>query len=284
VSPDWLGAVQELSEAGRPAVLVTLAAVRGHAPREAGAKMVVSLADSGHLQTWGSVGGGNLEATAVAKAQTLLQSGSSTPELLTLQLTDRAAAEFGRQCCGGEVTLLLEPLLNALPHIAIFGVGHVGLELARCLSRLNVELHLIDSREAQLSTGRLSVLDGGPARLHVHHSPIPELTLHDLPAGSHLVIMTHDHAEDAALCDAALRRPDLGFVGLIGSKVKWLRFREQLKAVGHSEADLERITTPIGTLGVSGKAPAVIALSVAAQLLQVMEQRPVQRSAVKTRV
>ena len=274
MSPAWLGAVQKLSEEGRPAVLITLVAVRGHAPREAGAKMVVSLDDTGAAETWDSVGGGNLEATAVRKARILLKNGSSTPELFTLQLTDRAAAEYGRQCCGGEVTLLLEPLLNARPHIAVFGVGHVGLELARVLSRLIIELHLVDSREAQLSEERLSVLDGGPARVRVHHSPIPELTLHDLPPGSHLVIMTHDHAEDAALCDAALRRPELGFVGLIGSKVKWLRFREQLKAVGHSEADLTRITTPIGIPGVSGKAPAVIALSVAAQLLQVMERRP----------
>ena len=86
--------------------------------------------------------------------------------------------------------------------------------------------------------------------------------------------MTHDHAEDAALCDAALRRPDLGFVGLIGSSVKWIRFREQLKAVGHTEAELERITTPIGLPGIRGKTPAVIAVSVAAQLVQILEQQP----------
>jgi len=266
---NWLAALQHLTDHNEPGVLITVAAVRGHAPREAGAKMVVS-ADS----SWDSVGGGNLEATAVARAHALLLAHAQIPELLTLRLTDTAPNEYGRQCCGGEVTLLLEPLATVRPHIALFGIGHVGLELALILSRLPVHLHLTDSRAAQLAPERLSGLAAGAATLHLHPLPIPELTLPELPAGSHVVIMTHDHAEDAALCDAVLRRSDLGFVGLIGSSVKWIRFREQLKAVGHTEAELERITTPIGLPGISGKTPAVIAVSVAAQLVQMLEQQP----------
>ncbi|WP_034388795.1 xanthine dehydrogenase accessory protein XdhC [Deinococcus sp. YIM 77859] len=262
----WLDAVQALTERGEAGVLVTVAAVRGHAPREAGAKMVVS-----RTATWSSVGGGNLEATAVERARALLACGANAPELLTLRLTDRAANEYGRQCCGGEVTLLLEPLRTVRPHLALFGVGHVGFELAHLLARLEVNLHLIDSRAALLAPERLAELGTGAARLHVQHAPIPELALAELPAGSHIVILTHDHAEDAALCDAALRRSDLGFIGLIGSRVKWARFREQLRALGHSEADLARITTPIGIPGLRGKSPAIIALSVAAQLGQVLE-------------
>ncbi|MDB5046335.1 MAG: Xanthine dehydrogenase accessory factor XdhC [Deinococcus sp.] len=265
---NWLAALQQLTDHNEAGVLITVAAVRGHTPREAGAKMVVSAEC-----TWDSVGGGNLEATAVARARALLRRSLQTPELLTLRLTDSAHNEHGRQCCGGEVTLLLEPLATVRPHIAIFGVGHVGLELALILSRLPVHLHLTDSRPAQLAPGRLAGLAAGAATVHLHPSPIPELTLPELPAGSHVVIMTHDHAEDAALCDAALRRTDLGFIGLIGSSVKWIRFREQLKAVGHTGADLERITTPIGLPGIRGKTPAVIAISVAAQLVQLLEAR-----------
>ena len=263
---NWLTALNHLTQISQPGVLITVASVRGHAPREAGAKMVVS-SDA----TWDSVGGGNLEMAAVERARALIRAGVQAPELLTLRLTDSAPNEYGRQCCGGEVTLLLEPLATVRPNVAIFGVGHVGLELGLMLSRLPIHLHLIDSREAQLLPERLALLEQGAARLHIHHSPIPEMSLHDLPAGSHLVIMTHDHAEDAALCDAALRRTDLGFIGLIGSKVKWLRFQEQLKAVGHSAADLERITSPIGLSSIKGKTPAVIALSVAAQIAQVLE-------------
>lgn len=262
----WLAAVQALEQRGEPGVLVTVAAVRGHAPREAGAKMVVSRHGS-----WDSVGGGNLEATAVERARALLACGAQAPELLTLRLTDQAPNEHGRQCCGGEVTLLLEPLRTGRPSVAVFGAGHVGLALAAVLGTLDINLHLIDSRAAQLIPERLAGLTAGAARLQVHHSPIPEMALAELPAGSHLVILTHDHAEDLALCDAALRRPDLGFVGLIGSRVKWARFREQLLTAGHSPGVLTRITTPIGLPGIHGKSPPVIALSVAAQLQQVLE-------------
>ena len=259
-------------------MLVTLVSVRGHAPREAGAKMVVSARGS-----WDTVGGGNLEATAVSRARALLAAGAQAPALLTLRLNDSAPNEYGRQCCGGEVTLLLEPLATARPQVAIFGVGHVGLELALLLSRHPLHLHLCDSRPAQLEPGRLAGLAGGPASLHLHPSPIPELTLHDLPTGSHVVILTHDHAEDAALCDAALHRlktdpAALGFVGLIGSSAKWTRFRGQLRAAGHPEADIGRITCPIGAAGLRGKRPAVIAVSVAAQLLGVLEGAAASRT------
>jgi xanthine dehydrogenase accessory factor len=79
--------------------------------------------------------------------------------------------------------------------------------------------------------------------------------------------MTHDHAEDFALCDAALRLPGLGHIGLIGSSAKWTRFRTQLLQAGHDPAAVERITCPIGSAQLVGKQPAVIAVSVAAELL-----------------
>ena len=85
--------------------------------------------------------------------------------------------------------------------------------------------------------------------------------------------MTHDHAEDAALCDAALRSQHLGSIGLIGSSAKWTRFRQKLADEGHDEAAIARITTPIGLPELTGKEPATIAVSVAASLLQEFERR-----------
>jgi len=81
--------------------------------------------------------------------------------------------------------------------------------------------------------------------------------------------MTHDHAEDFALCDAALRvGQTLGGVGLIGSSIKWTRFQAQLAELGHRPDAIARITCPIGRSGITGKDPAVIAVAVAAELLQ----------------
>ncbi|GAB2602430.1 xanthine dehydrogenase accessory protein XdhC [Kocuria arenosa] len=261
---DWLDALQHLRAQGEPGVLVTVTEVRGHAPREAGAKMVVS-----GTATWDTVGGGNLEASVIERARTMLATGASTPETLTFALNEHAAVAHGRQCCGGVVSVLLEPQ-RALPVIAVFGVGHVGHELGRVLSRLPLHLHLVDSRERQLDAERLADVTDGTAQVHLHHSPVPENVLAGLPAGAHVLIMSHDHAEDFVLCDAALRRDDLGTVGLIGSRAKWSRFRGRLREEGHDDGALERITCPIGLPGIPGKAPAVIAISVAADLLRRM--------------
>lgn len=265
---DWLDALQHLRAEGAPGVLVTVTEVRGHAPREAGAKMVVAETD-----TWDTVGGGNLEATVVERARVLLATGATDPETVTFSLNEHAAVEHGRQCCGGVVSVLLEPQ-GARPVVAVFGVGHVGHELARVLSRLPLNLHLVDSREGQLAPARLADVTDGAAQVHLHHSPVPENVLAGLPAGAHVLIMSHDHAEDFVLCDAALRRDDLGTVGLIGSRAKWARFRQRLRAEGHAESTVDRITCPIGLPGIPGKAPAVIAISVAARLLQDLAGAP----------
>jgi xanthine dehydrogenase accessory factor len=259
----WLQAVERLRTERRAGVLVTLVSVRGHAPREAGAKMVVS-ADA----TWDSIGGGNVEATAVDRARALLSAGDDQPTTFTLDLSDKAVGEHGVQCCGGEVTVLLEPL-GVRPSVAIFGVGHVGLELARILARHDLDLHLIDSRTHLLRDDVLAPLADADARVHVHHEAVlPELVLAELPAGTHVLVMTHDHAEDVALLDAALRADHLGPVGLIGSSAKWSRFRATLTADGHDADAVDAIITPIGLPALPGKDPATIAVSVAAALLQ----------------
>jgi xanthine dehydrogenase accessory protein XdhC len=262
---DWLAAVTGLRQRREPGVIVTLATVRGHAPRTGGAKMVVGVHDE-----WGTVGGGNLEATAVERAREMIREDRRVPELLTLMLNDKAPAEHGVQCCGGEVTMLLEPV-TTIPSVAIFGMGHVGFELALILARHEVELTLVDSRADKVAERRIAPLADGAATLHVHHAPVPEVVMPGLPAGTHVLILTHDHAEDLALCDSALRIQGLGSIGLIGSSAKWARFTKQLIEAGHSADDLARITTPIGIAGIAAKDPAAIAVGVAADLLMRFE-------------
>ncbi len=264
----WFEAVARLRASREPGVLVTVTDVRGHAPREAGAKMVVSAS-----ATWGSVGGGNLEEEAVRRARELVASGAAAPESFTTHLSDKAPFQHGVQCCGGEVTVLLEPLA-VVPAVAVFGVGHVGLELARVLARHDLELHLVDSRPEHLSDEVLSPLADAVAAVHVHQVPVlPELVLAELPPGTHVLVLTHDHAEDLAICDAAIRADHLGPIGLIGSSAKWARFRSQLLSSGHTPETVDRIRTPIGLPGITtSKEPAAIAVSVAAELLVAFER------------
>jgi xanthine dehydrogenase accessory factor len=274
----WLRAAARLRQRREPGVLVTLATVRGHAPRRAGAKMVVAA-----NATWGSIGGGNVEAVAVERARVLLESPHAAPEMITSALSDKAPYQHGVQCCGGEVSMLLEPL-PVVPAVAIFGVGHVGLELARILARHDLDLYLIDSRPEQLAEERLSVLGDAVAAVHAHSVPVlPEIMLGELPPGTHVLIMTHDHAEDAALCDAVLRRGEFGSIGLIGSAAKWSRFQQRLADEGGFSAEvISRIKTPIGLADIGGKDPATIAVSVAADLLRRFERDPAADPAHRT--
>ena len=101
----------------------------------------------------GSIGGGNLEAEAVRRARSLLETGGTRPETFESHLSDKAPLQHGVQCCGGEVAVLLEPL-PVVPAVAVFGVGHVGLELARILARHDLDLHLVDSRAEHLTPTR----------------------------------------------------------------------------------------------------------------------------------
>jgi xanthine dehydrogenase accessory factor len=263
----WFEAVAALRTAREPGVLVTVTDVRGHAPREAGAKMVVSASS-----TWGSIGGGNLEEEAVRRARELVTSGATAPDRYVANLSDKAPFQHGVQCCGGEVGVLLEPL-RVVPSVAIFGIGHVGLELARILARHDLELHLVDSRAEQLSDAELAPLADAVAAVHAHVVPvIPELVLGELPRGTRVLVLTHDHAEDLAILDAALRCDHLGPIGLIGSSAKWTRFRQQLLASFPAEV-VDRVETPIGLPGVTtSKEPAAIAVSVAAALLAAFER------------
>jgi len=229
--------------------------------------MVVSASGS-----WDSIGGGDLEAAAIQRARAKLLEPGVRAELVESELSDRVPHEHGGQCCGGIVTLLFEPL-PVVPAVAIFGVGHVGWELARILARHDLELHLIDTRAEMLGEGRLGVLSDAVASVRLHRVPLlTEAVIAELPAGCHVLIMTHDHAEDLALCDVALKRPDLGSIGLIGSRGKWARFRRRLaQEAGHDAESFARIKTPIGLPEIRGSEPATIAVSVAADLLRTFQ-------------
>ena len=266
----WLSDAAALRESRTPSVLVTVIARQGHAPREAGAKMLVTVDAS-----YGSIGGGNLEAGAVVRARERLAAASDAgyaPETMEFRLNDKAPYDHGRQCCGGTVTVLLEPQ-PVPPAVVVFGCGHVGIELARILSRQDADLWFYDSRPAQVEALTGQVADC-PATVRVKHTMLPEAEVEDIPAGAHVLVMTHDHGEDLHLCEALLARQrdpgaqgPLGSVGLIGSSAKWSRFRRKLGDAGFTNTEVSSIQCPVGIDGLGGSHPATIAVSIAADLL-----------------
>ena len=251
-----------------PGVLVTVASVEGSGPREVGAWMAV------FPQTLvNTIGGGHLEFQAIAEARSLIGSSRQDGELVNRYALGPALG----QCCGGVVHLKFEhialldvpTLKQRLPSqakpLALFGGGHVGNALVNVLSTLPFQVQWIDSRDEIFPTEL-------PANVVSDHSEPVHAAVEALPSGSSVLIMSFSHAEDLDVVAACLKRQrlqgDLKFVGLIGSKTKWATFQHRLEAKGFSSQELAFITCPIGVDGISGKEPEVIAIAVAAQLLQ----------------
>jgi len=241
---DWLDALVAADRDAQPAVLVTVLAARGSTPREAGAKMVVVPAG-----TAGTIGGGTLEYQCEAEARTLLAGGFTGPVTRDFPLGPALG-----QCCGGHVTVLFDVVRPASLQVSLFGAGHVGKALVRLMGDLPCRVTWVDPRADALP----SVV---PRNVRVSR----DIAVGDVPSGSVVVVMTHDHALDFEIVAAALARNDLAFVGLIGSETKRARFVARLQRIGLAT---DRLVCPIGVPGIEGKEPAVVAVSVAAQLMQ----------------
>lgn len=248
------------------AVLVTVHATEGSVPREAGAWMAVDA----HGIT-GTIGGGHLEFEAIAEARRRLAGG-----LGEAVLRFALGPSLG-QCCGGVVHLKFElagaaqlaarrrALAAGHAPLALFGGGHVGKALVRVLAPLPFAVSWIDSRDEIFPADT-------PANVRCEHSDPVHAAVAGLAPGSRVLIMSFSHAEDLDVVAACLRRlrerGDLPYVGLIGSKTKWAAFRHRLEERGFHERELAQVTCPIGVPGIRGKEPEVIAVAVAAQLLQ----------------
>ena len=249
------------------AVLVTVQSTRGSAPRESGAWMAVF-----STNTVGTVGGGHLEFDAIAHARHLLHQGPG------VTVVRYALGPSLGQCCGGEVVLLFERvgmvdverlhanLARVGTPVALFGGGHVGHAVVQVMLNLPVELTWIDSRD-EIFPPELA------CQVRCEHSDPVQAAVADLLPQSRVLIMSFSHAEDLDIVAACLarhrERGDLPYIGLIGSKTKWASFRQRLRARGFSEAELAHVTCPIGVPGIADKRPEVIAVAVAAQILQV---------------
>lgn len=245
-------------------ILVTLTRAAGSTPREAGATMAVSATGAA-----GTIGGGQLEFHCLDIARAMLASGERDRDL------DIPLGPQMGQCCGGRVQVSLrratpadlamlaaheQAEAQARPAVLVFGAGHTGRALVRALAPLPLQVMLIDDRDG--------VLDGLPAAVTCIRIADPVSAIATAPPSAAHVVLTHSHALDYRLAEAALQRGDAAYVGMIGSATKRARFEAGfLRAGGRAEA-LERLTCPIGGNDVDDKRPEVIAALTAAELVR----------------
>ena len=159
---------------------------------------------------------------------------------------------------------LVDPVLAPREHLLLFGAGHVGLAIVRALAHLPCNITWVDERDDMFPRDL-------PANVSVEATDMPEALVAAEPAGASYLVMTHSHALDQRLAEAIMARPAVGWFGLIGSKTKRRQFEHRLRERGFDSARIDAMVCPIGLPGIANKAPAVIAASVAAQLLMVWE-------------
>ena len=160
---------------------------------------------------------------------------------------------------------LIDAVLAPRAHLMLFGAGHVGAAIVRALADLPCRVTWVDEREDLFPSAV-------PANVTVEATDTPEALVENAPQGTAFLVMTHSHALDLRLSHAILSRPGAhDWFGLIGSDTKRRQFEHRLRERGIIDARIDTMVCPIGLPGIEGKAPAVIAASVAAQLLTIWE-------------
>ena len=252
-----------------PHVEVILVDAHGSTPADAGARMLVT--EAGRVA--GTVGGGKVEAKAIAEALEMLQHAEAT-RFRAWNLR----ADVG-MTCGGTVKLFFESRNVADWRVAVFGAGHVTQALARVLVTLPCTLTCIDPREEWLTR-----LPDGVRAIHRPEAEVPGVA-DELPDRTQVLCMTRGHAADRPVLERIFSTVR-GFplVGVIGSAAKAATLRRELEKNG---VPPERIAfeCPIG-LPIGSNHPAEIAVSIAARLLQARDEsnpRTVADSAAKPR-
>lgn len=279
---EWLAALAEQLDLGQPQVLVSVVKTQGSTPRDSGARMWV-----GTDFIVDTIGGGHLEWKAIAHARLMLEQSKPEPRLERYPLGPALG-----QCCGGVVWLMFEYLERehacwcakiaktlahggsttrtvavhgqdvvdvwSAPHaqIVVCGAGHIGTHIVKLLGGLPFQVTWLDPRACWPDTI--------PPNVRVIQGDADDVP--DMPEHAYWLVLTHNHALDLAIIDGVFRHKSFAFLGLIGSNSKKARFVSRLSQ-RHRPELVERLICPLGVVQTSSKLPAVIAVSVVAQLL-----------------
>ena len=250
--------IVKLRRNGSQGALATIVQHLGSTPRKDNAKMLIR--DDG--SSFGSVGGGCVEAEIWSKAQEVIRSGRAT--LLSYAMTDEDAEKDGL-ICGGTVEIFIEPILSN-PQLIIMGAGHLGQAIARWAGPLGFEVCVLDDRDSFASEDRFPDAD----RLIVDSfdSGLKQLKIRK---GSFILVVTRGHRHDQMATESAIQT-EARYVGLVGSRRKIKIIVENLLEKGLPPDSFHRLYAPIG-LDIGSETPEEIAVSVMAELIALRKDR-----------
>lgn len=244
-------ALAELEQTHQSAALCTVVKTSGSTPRHSTSKMLV-YADGGIL---GTIGGGELENRVRQEALNSLQDG--LPRLLTYAMNDPSRGDAG--VCGGQVEVFVEPILPA-PMLVVIGGGHVGKAVAHLAKWLGYRVAVSDDRP------EFCTPEANPAADAFYVCPMAELPeMLDITPRTVLILTTRGSNVDVVGLPALLET-QAGYIGVIGSRKRWLTTVKELNAQGVTDEQLTRVHSPIG-LGLGAETPEEIAVSILAEVL-----------------
>jgi xanthine dehydrogenase accessory factor len=258
MTDDLLEELLAARRAGVACAVATIAVTKGSVPREAGAKMII-YSDGGSS---GTIGGGKFEALVVTDALAALE--NTTPLLKTYPLHEGDAESFGA-ICGGEVTVLIEPQKSG-PPLFLIGAGHCAQAIAKLAAECGFIVTVVDDRQellSQLPTASLRIAAVAPPEFIGGRA---------WKSDEALVIVSRNFEIDREALHAAVQNPGVGYLGMIGSTRKVRQVFEELTARGVAKDALAKVYAPLG-LDIGADSPAEIAVSVLAELLQVLRRR-----------
>lgn len=251
-----MGMYQSLAEIearGESAVICTIIESSGSTPRHQNSRMIVY--PDGHFD--GSVGGGEIESRVLAEAKMALTECRS--RVLHYSLVDPGSGDPG--ICGGTVTVFLEPILPK-PSIVIIGGGHVGKAVAHLAKWLGFRVVVSDDRAEFCSP------EFNPDADEFYPVPMQELPNHlQINSQTYLVLTTRGMPVDVPGVPPLLETP-AGYIGIIGSKRRWLMSKKSMIENGVPPEKLERVHSPIG-VEIEAETPEEIAVSIMAEIIMI---------------
>jgi xanthine dehydrogenase accessory factor len=296
-----LDAIDAAAERGEQAAVATVVSTIRSAPRQPGAKYVVT--ESGRYV--GSVSGGCVESDVAERAQGLFAGGA--PNLIHYGVSDSDAFEVGLSC-GGEIDVWLEKAdpelwreVRSLVENDGYGMLYTNLETGeKRLEKGVLEPTGLrdDGSFAELVEGPLRVLIFGAAEAAEHLAAYgkqlgwrttvvdaraalatperlpsadeivrawPDEVIDRIDERTAVVTLSHEERLDIPAVAAALEK-GARYIGAVGARRTAERRRARLSEQGFSDEQIDRIHGPAG-LDLGGRSPAQVALAIAAEIV-----------------
>lgn len=185
--------------------------------------------------------------------------------------------DFGNAPCTetlGDGSELFIEQISKNPKLIILGGGHISLVLCKICSLLDFSITVVDDREEFANIKRFDTAD------EVLCMNFDDAFKQISPQkNNYYVIVTRGHKDDEKCLDNVLER-ERAYVGMIGSKSKVAYSMNVMKQKGYSEEELKSVYTPIG-LKIDAQTPEEIAVSIAAELIQVRRTRGIGELSAK---